>query len=204
MQGRWREAARSYQDAVAAGDRNPAVAAKAIRMRRLAELHPRLPAYLGGALKPADNDEREALARLCQHERLFAAAARLLADALAADPRLSENPRSSHRYNAACFSALAAAGKGGEALGDAEKARLRRQALDWLKADLALWGKLLDGNRDAERGAVGGAMHHWQQDVDLAGVREEVWLAELPAGERKAWDELWSAVAGLRKKADGK
>jgi hypothetical protein len=46
--------------------------------------------------------------------------------------------RSVHRYNAACAAALAACGQGKDsAKRDAqERARLRRQALDWLREGL--------------------------------------------------------------------
>ena len=44
------------------------------------------------------------------------------------------------RYNAACAAALAGSGRGHDTgkLKDDELARLRKQALDWLRADLVL------------------------------------------------------------------
>jgi tetratricopeptide (TPR) repeat protein len=78
-----------------------------------------------------------------------AAAARFAAEAFAARPKLADDLRFPNRRNAACSAALAGCGQGQDAakLDDAERARLRRQALDWLRADLAAWGALLDQRR---------------------------------------------------------
>jgi hypothetical protein len=45
-------------------------------------------------------------------------------------------------------------------------------------------------------------LKRWQQDPDLAGVRDAEDLARLPEDEQKAWRELWSDVAALLKKAE--
>jgi hypothetical protein len=47
-------------------------------------------------------------------------------------------------------------------------------------------------------------MQHWQQDSDLAGVRDAAALEKLPAEERAACAKLWADVAALLKKAEGK
>src|SRR5258708_34821158 len=52
---------------------------------------PNLPAFLQGEYQPQDNDERLALLGICQFQGLAAAAARLYADAFAADPDLAED-----------------------------------------------------------------------------------------------------------------
>lgn len=44
-------------------------------------------------------------------------------------------------------------------------------------------------------------MRHWQQDADLAGVRDAATLAKLPEDERKPWRELWDDVETLRQRA---
>ncbi len=46
-------------------------------------------------------------------------------------------------------------------------------------------------------------MGHWQQDTDLAGIRDAAALAKLPADEQKACTQLWADVAALLKKASG-
>jgi hypothetical protein len=95
----------------------------------------------------------------------------LSADAFAADPRLADDLQAAHRSNAACSAALAAAGQGEDAarLDDKEKARLRKQALDWLKADLVLRTRQLESGKPAARAAVQQTLRDWQKDSDLAG-----------------------------------
>jgi hypothetical protein len=44
-------------------------------------------------------------------------------------------------------------------------------------------------------------MAHWQQDADLAGVRDAAALDRLPEGERRAWRALWQDVEALLAKA---
>ena len=39
---------------------------------------------------------------------------------------------------------------------------------------------------------------------DLAGIRDKAALAKLPAEEQKAFTRLWSDVAALLKRAEGK
>jgi hypothetical protein len=47
-------------------------------------------------------------------------------------------------------------------------------------------------------------MHHWQQDLDFAGVRGPVALAKLPEAEREPWEKLWKEVADTLKQAQEK
>jgi hypothetical protein len=107
-----------------------------------------------------------------------------------------------HRYNAACCAALAAAGQGenGAKLDDMERGRLRKQALGWLKDDLALRTKQLESGPPADRAAVQQKMKHWQQDRDLASLRDKAELERLSAEDRAACAKLWADVAALLKK----
>ena len=75
---------------------------------------------------------------------------------------------------------------------------------DWLRADLALRGKQLEAGNPADRSQAQNTLRHWQHDSDLASVRDKAALAELPAEERAACDRLWTDVATLLKKAEGK
>ena len=43
----------------------------------------------------------------------------------------------------------------------------------------------------------GKGVRRWQQDSDLAGVRDPAALAKLPAPERAAWQELWQSLQTL-------
>jgi tetratricopeptide (TPR) repeat protein len=103
------------------------------------------------------------------------------------------------RYSAACAAARAGCGQGKDCppTEDPERARLRRQALDWLRADLAHWEKQLHGSAAAERQAARGHLQHWQRDPELAEVRDATGLKDLPAAEQQAWQKLWAEVAAL-------
>jgi hypothetical protein len=126
-----------------------------------------------------------------------------IADAFAAEPTLADDLNAKHRYNAACSAALAAAGQGKDAakLDAKERARWRRKALDWLRADLEAWRKALDEGKPSDRAKALAALRHWQQDADLAGLRDEKALAGLPTDERDACRKLWADVAALVQKA---
>jgi hypothetical protein len=121
------------------------------------------------------------------------------------DPDLGRDLDKGHRYDDACCAALAAAGKGSDAAGltARERARLRRQALDWLSADLALW-RTRASNKDVRvLDLVQKTLRHWQTE-DLAGLREPEALAKVPEAEREGWRKLWAAVQSLRKEAAGR
>jgi tetratricopeptide (TPR) repeat protein len=165
------------------------------RAERLARLEKRLPDLLAGKGRPGDNRERLDLIDLCRRRHRFAAAARLFAEAFAAEAKLADDLTAGHRYHAACSAALAAAGRGEDAgkLDATERARLRKRALAWLRADLALLGEQLGGGPPAARAAL----RHWQQDSALAGIRDKAALDKLPAREHKAFAQLWSDVAAL-------
>jgi tetratricopeptide (TPR) repeat protein len=173
---------------------------------RLAAVEAKLPAFLKGEFQPKDTAQRLSLVLVCHAKKLYASAARLSAAAFAADSKLAEDLKASHRYYAACHAALAAAGQGEDAgkLDDKERTRLRQQALDWLRADLGLRTRQLETGKPADRAAVQQALRHWQKDTDLAGIRDKAALAKLPADEQKALAQLWADVAALLQKAKEK
>jgi tetratricopeptide (TPR) repeat protein len=172
---------------------------------QLAALERRLPAVLQGQVKPQGAAERVRLAWLCQqpYQRRYAAAARLYAEAFAEVPALAEDARAGHRYSAARAAALAGCGQGNDAAGLKPEDRVgwRRQALTWLRADFAMGKERLGRGRAADRTGVRQELRHWQQDADLAGVRDRAALAGLPAEERAAWQKLWAEVADLLRRA---
>lgn len=98
------------------------------------------------------------------------------------------------RYFAACNAVLAGCGKGADAdkLEEAERSRLRHQALAWLQEEVRLNRQLIQkGTPDKRRRSL---LSDWQKDEDLASVREPKELAKLPEAERQAWQQLWSEV----------
>jgi serine/threonine protein kinase/tetratricopeptide (TPR) repeat protein len=165
---------------------------------RLAELEPKLPALLSGQESPADPAEKIEYARLCEKKHLYTSAARFYREAITAKPDLA-SAGNGLRYDAACVAARAGAGAGEDAarITDAERAGFRRQALDWLRADLNAWRRLLDKQPDKARGAVVQRMRHWLGDGDFAGVRGPDALAKLPEAERQDWQKLWADVQHL-------
>jgi tetratricopeptide (TPR) repeat protein len=207
--GRLREAIAYFEKAIKLDPKHARSHGNLGRARRLAAAEDKLPALLRGDFEPTSNDQRLALAELCASGKHYRVSARLYADAFAAEPKLADDLKPPyHRYNAACSAALAASGQQGEEdaarLDDREKARLRRQALGWLRANLALRAKQLEGGRPADRAEVRRALAHWRKDPDLAGLRDEAALGGLPAEEREAFTRLWADVAALLKKAEGK
>jgi tetratricopeptide (TPR) repeat protein len=158
-----------------------------------------LPAVLRGEASPATATDGLWLAWLAQqpYKGTYAASARFYRDAFTAQPRLAADLRVGSRYYATRAAALAGCGRGKDAgsLGEAERAAWRRQALEWLRADLAAWDK-----RAANQAVVRQTMQHWQKDAALAGVRDKEGLGKLPVDERAAWEKLWADVDALRKR----
>jgi hypothetical protein len=173
----------------------------------LVKLDRRLPEILEGKDKPADNNERLLLAHMChEHKKLFAASARFFSEVFNSDAKLAANMESGTRYNAACAAALAGRGKGNDAdkTDDKERARLRNQAIDWLHADLANWSKQVTSEKPGDRATVAERLKHWQEDPDLAGIRDKDALSKLPAEEQESFKLLWAEVDAVLKKAQEK
>ncbi len=197
--GRLDEAITEYRTAAGLGLKQAAADLRACE-RQLA-LRRRLPGLIAGQDRPTDQAERLEIASLCQQpfERRYALAVRFYAEAFTTEPKLPDNLNSGQRYNAACAAALAGCGQGEDSvrLAAEERGRLRQQALDWLRADLAAWHKVLAENRSKAGPAAQKQMQHWLQDSDLAGVRGPEALARLPEEERQAWQKLWTEVEEL-------
>jgi tetratricopeptide (TPR) repeat protein len=181
----------------------PAVARQVETCERLQALEPGLADLLAGKEEPKDSRDRLALGELCRLQRRFVAAARFYDKALADDAKQADDLEAAYRFHAACAGALAGCGHGEDAskLDDKERGRLRRQALAWLKADLALWTKRADKDDAKARAAVAEGLKQWHTAGYLSGVREKDALDKLPAGEAKDWRQLWDDVANLLKKA---
>jgi tetratricopeptide (TPR) repeat protein len=177
------------------------------RCQRLRALEGRLPAFVQGKDRPAAADCLD-LAELCFVKRHYATAARLYAEALAATPQLTEDLRAGHRFNAARAAALAGGGHGddGVGLGEPERARLRKQARDWLRLDLAAWTQKVDTGTDAARIQARRTLAAWQDDPDLVGLRDAGALEKLPPDERQECRVLWRDLDALlqRIRAPGK
>jgi tetratricopeptide (TPR) repeat protein/serine/threonine protein kinase len=197
-----REATRRCLDLLPRNDplRQP-VTGQLQQCEQLLALDQKLAGILKGKEKPANDAERLALARLCQQpfKKLYAASHRFYTEAFAHDAKLADDLQQQHRFNAACAAALASCGQGKEArlLPDKAAFRLRQQALDWLKADLAVYAKLAERDEPATKQLVRQRLEHWRQDADLGSVRDRAGLDKLPVAERAAWRQLWQEVSAL-------
>jgi hypothetical protein len=169
-------------------------------------LDSRLAAVIKGEEKPTNEAERLQMAQRAYEKALHKTAAKLWSDALEANSKLGDDRQTQHRYNAACAAALAACDKGQDDPRPSadEKTNLRYQALDWLKAELDVWAKLLEAANKDQRGAIAQTLQHWKDDADLAGIRDDGELTRLPESERDAYVKLWADVEALLKKASGR
>jgi hypothetical protein len=164
----------------------------------------RLPAILDGVETPADADEALKFARLCVSKRQHAGAARLFAFAFSASPSLAEDARSDDRYNAACCAALAArsSGEGAAEFDDEQRATWRRQARDWLLAELSARESRLDSGAASDRVELLSSLTHWTEDPDLASLRDEPATVGLSESEREECRTLWRAVESLKHRVE--
>jgi eukaryotic-like serine/threonine-protein kinase len=172
---------------------------------RLVTIAARLPAILKGDDRPKDNADRLALGQMCYDTKRFAAAARFWDEALKADPKLGDDRQLQHGYNVACAAALAGAGPGKDEPppDDSARAKLRGQALGWLKAELAMWTRFLESDPSHAKPAIIQTIGHWKADPDLAGIRDPDALTKLPDAEREAWKTFWADVEALLKRTQG-
>ncbi len=203
-QGRFEEAIAEFRAAIGLKKDDTDAKTNLELAERLQELDRKLPKVLSGKQPPADGAECIALAELCQlpSKKHYREAIRLYEAAFAKDPKLVGDLPSVARYNAACAAGLAGCGQGQDAdrIDLHERTRLRQQALTWLKAELAAWHKVLNGDQSKAAPAVHQQMQHWLQDTDFAGVRGPEALAKLPETERQEWQTLWAEVERLRQR----
>jgi eukaryotic-like serine/threonine-protein kinase len=168
----------------------------------LKTLEGRLPGLLRGEDNPGSASETVDAAELCALKRLYTDGTRFYARAFALDPKLADQWRDRNRYAAACCAALGAAGRGDDAtaLDESVPIRLRRQALDWLRAELAAMTPEVAGGQPDVLMRLKYTLSRWHRDRKLAGIRDADALAKLPAGEREAFAKLWVDVEALEKK----
>jgi tetratricopeptide (TPR) repeat protein len=163
-----------------------------------------LPRLLSGEQQPSSAEESLFLATFCsQDKQMYAAAVRFYGLAFSLQPNLAGDLNVPHRYNAACWAALAGCGKGKDvaSLTASDRLALRRRAFTWLRADLAVWQRILASARPEQTEQARRMLRLWQNDTDLAGLRDAAALAKLPAEDRIACRRLWADVAALLRKS---
>ncbi len=163
----------------------------------------KLPAMLNGETRPASPSEAIALARMCSETNRLNAATRFWSSAFAAEPGLAANLWAQNRFDAARAAALVGAGKGQDPPlpDEASRVNLRRQARDWLHADLAAYAKLLSDRNFTERNVLRHRLQEWLAETDLSALRDKEPVSKLPAAEQEACRKLWKEVAEVRKRA---
>ncbi len=187
-QGDLVEALKHLQRARALMPDDDSVAKRAEHCRRMLEFDGKLALLVKGTLTPTDALDCIAAAQVAALRKSHITATRLYGEALTKIEPTIEN-----RFRVlAARSALAAAA--GQKPADAERTRLRKLALRWLREELtaaAEWIKL--GNpMQAEAGKD--ALRKLQSDMNFAGVRDPQSLAALSGEERAEWAMLWADI----------
>jgi serine/threonine-protein kinase len=168
----------------------------ALRAEKLAALEPRLPAVMSGREAPAGAEEAASFARLAFARNRPEVAGRLWLRAFAASPDFAADLAAMNRFQAARAAVRAATEGDGELAGSGADSRAdwRRQAVEWLRADLAASTAILNTGTAPQRAAVARRLSRWQVDPALASIRDEPALSVLPEAERRSLRELWEAV----------
>ena len=130
----------------------------------------------------------------------------MIEQSLEVDPKLVEEKGLSLRYDAAWALALISAGSGKDVppLDEFDRAKLRKHVLELLTAELALKERLFETGQREAKIFTATSLKHWQNDSDLASIRDEESLAKLSVDERKSFTRLWDDVAALHLKASTK
>lgn len=206
FQGHFPDALAMFRRGHELGQRDPHWRYPSARVLRecehLAALDRKLPALLAGKPLPVDAADRIEFANLCwQCKQQHVAAARLFAEAFAAEPSLAEDLKKGYRLGAARAAAAAAAGEGRDSAGldDKERARWRKQAVAWLRADLKAWSRQLQRGSPADRAAARQALHQWR-GPQLSSLREAA-INRLPKDEQEVCRKLWADFDALWKQA---
>ena len=153
-------------------------------------LEARLPEILAGTMKPASAMESHPARRTVPDQEALPggrSALRRRLRGLTGGSREPDRPPARHAAGAA---ALAGCDGDPSRPGptDEERARWRKQALDWLRADLKVWGKTLDGGKTENRELVTQTLHTWRNDPTLAGLRDPAARQNSPrASARSSW-----------------
>ncbi len=95
-------------------------------------------------------------------------------------------------------------GNDGVELGEAERADWRRQARQWLRADLTYCGKPATGGTQMAGELVKRLVALWRNESDLAGLREPSALEKFSPAERQECQTLWSDVDSLLERVEGR
>ena len=97
---------------------------------------------------------------------------------------------------------IRAAGEAFPPVVDAARARLRQQARELLRAEVAAQAQRLSSASPTEAAAARQVLEGLRGLPVLTGVHDAAALADLPEPERQAWQALWQEVEGLLRGPD--
>ena len=125
--------------------------------------------------------------------------AQMFREAFARQAVLADSMERGYRYNAACNAALAGCGKGKSdpPTDRATRVAWREKAREWLKSELLAWNSRLKRGPTQGNGQIATALARWKIDKDLAGIRDEDELKQLPAAEQATCRALWAEADAL-------
>ena len=158
-------------------------------------------AIVRGEAMPASPEQGAIAAACATRRKMPARAAQLFVEAFAAAPELAVALRIGYRYEAARAAALTGTGASEVAITEEACAQWRRRALRWLRDDLEAWDRHHAADADGRRARVEHVLQHWQQEADLAGLRDPARVERLPAAEQAECRALWRDVAALLERA---
>jgi hypothetical protein len=177
---------------------------------RLKALEPKLDAVLRDGEQLLSPVPTVALAKIAFLKRKYGASAALYGSAFARRPALADERdlflEQAHRYAAARAAARAGWGEGADAgnFDESDRAHWRKQALEWLREELAAL-EAQHGREsaagDASTRTVAKALAVWKSAGLGVPYRPES-LAKLPEEERPEWMAFWKRVDELQAEAE--
>jgi serine/threonine-protein kinase len=144
-------------------------------------------------LQPNNPGAQSQQALILHNAGRYAEALKVVVAVMRERPDLTDEYRSVFRYTGAYSAVKCAEGLGVDAPPEAERPEYRKQALEFLTTELAAMRKL----SATDTHPLQLRMSFWYTK-DLASVREQEALAQLPPDERDAWNRLWAEVGALR------
>jgi WD40 repeat protein/tetratricopeptide (TPR) repeat protein/tRNA A-37 threonylcarbamoyl transferase component Bud32 len=196
--GKLNEAVAESDEALKLAPGDPATTSLRAELMRMQALLPKLDAFVAGTTEPADNTERILLARVCIHRGKFAQGARFYAEAIAADPKLVDNPAEIHALRAATAAARAGQGDGDAGkLDEAERTQFQKQAIMHLRTVLDSVAKALATAELPLRPGLKSLLYRCKANVNLATIREPDQINKLPEDLRDLCMAFWADVDKL-------